>query len=90
MYQDEKIRAAIFNFRVRFKAGIWVMAGHVVVTVCHGEFTRISKNGHESSFFGISGINLPVQPAELITHYELLLSACLKAIIAVQNLIEGL
>lgn len=36
-----------------------------------------------------AGVILPVQPAELITHYALLLSACLKPITAVQNFIEG-
>lgn len=46
-------------------------------------------NGHHLFLFGITGIDLHVQPAELLTHYVLLSSTCLKAIIAVQTFIES-
>lgn len=57
---------------------------------CHGGRARkCLQNGYARFLFGITAVILPVKLAELITHYALLLSACLKAITAVQN-VRGL
>lgn len=47
------------------------MTGHLQwLFLRHVELTRkYLLNGFELFLFGIAGVNLPVQPAELITHY---------------------